>query len=218
MKGWEEKRVQYDYSLYLVTDRGYVEGGSLAGLMSAVEQAIAGGCTMVQLRESNITSADFYYEAKEIKRITDRYDIPLIINNRADIALAVGAAGVHVGQSDIPASAIRRMTGRKRLVGVSVTSVTEALKAQREGADYLGVGAIYPTKTKKDAKIVPINELRAIKAAAKIPVVAIGGINRENAAEVLRLGVDGLAVISAILSQKDIRHAAEELKNFTYVS
>ncbi len=204
--------MKYDYALYLVTDRRYVENESLEGLAEAVEQAVLGGCSMVQLRESNITSADFYHAAREIKKITDRYDVPLIINNRADIALAVDAAGIHIGQSDIPASAVRNIVGKGRLVGVSVTSVSEALKAQADGADYLGVGAMLPTKTKPDAKIVPVSELCAIRAAVGIPVVVIGGINRENAADFLRQGADGLAVVSAILSQRDIRQAAEELK------
>ncbi|MCM1121356.1 MAG: thiamine phosphate synthase [Eubacterium sp.] len=199
----------YDYSVYLVTDRTVM---STATLEEAVEQAVLGGCTMVQLREKEISSADFYDSAKEIKQITDRYDIPLIVNNRVDIALAVGAAGVHVGQSDLPACAARKIIGEKRLLGVSVTSVGEAVRALNDGADYLGVGAMFPTKTKKDAEKVSIHELCAIRRAVDIPIVVIGGINQTNAARFRDLGVDGLAVVSAIIAQPDIRRAASELK------
>lgn len=200
-----------DYSLYLVTDRGCISRGEIT-LYEAVEQAILGGCSMVQHRETTAASRDFYDTARELKGLTDRYDIPLIINNRPDIALAVHAAGVHIGQRDIPASPVRKLIGEEMLLGVSVTSVSEALRAERDGADYLGVGAMLPTKTKKDAKIVSVEELCAIRWAVRIPIVVIGGIRRENAAEFLNLGVDGLAVISAILGQRDIRRAAEELR------
>lgn len=199
----------FDYSIYLVTDRTCM---STTTLCEAVEQAILGGCTMVQLRESNISSLDFYHSSKEIKRITDRYSIPLIINNRADIALAVDAAGVHIGQNDIPASAVRKMIGREMLLGVSASTLQEAVRAQDDGADYLGVGAMFPTKTKKDAKLVPMSELCAIRQAVQIPIVVIGGIHTENAAEFAKLGVDGLAVVSAIIAQPDIKRAAAELK------
>lgn len=200
-----------DYLLYLVTDRECIRKGNLT-LYEAVEQAILGGCSMVQLRETDISSADFYDAAERMKRITDRYGVPLIVNNRADIALAVGAAGVHIGQRDIPVSPARKLIGKDMLLGVSVTSAAEALRAQEDGADYLGVGAMFPTKTKKDAKIVPMEELCAVRRAVRIPIVAIGGIRRENAAEFLELGVDGVAVISAILGQRDIRRAAAELR------
>lgn len=199
----------YDYSVYLVTDRAYLRG---IPLCEAVEQAILGGCTMVQLRENHISSLDFYNSAKEVKEITDRYKVPLIINNRVDIALSVEAAGVHIGQKDLPASIVRKMIGKDRLLGVSVSTLQEALQAQRDGADYLGVGAMFPTKTKKDAKIVPMSELCAIRREIQIPIVAIGGINPENAAEFAKAGVDGLAVISAILARPNVQKAAKELK------
>lgn len=199
----------YDYSLYLVTDRMCM---SAATLREAVEQAILGGCTMVQLRENHISSRDFYDTAKEIKEITDTYDIPLIINNRIDIALAVDAAGVHIGQSDIPASAARKLIGRDKLLGVSASSLREALQAESDGADYLGVGAMFPTKTKYDAKIVSMEEWQAIRQAVTIPIVVIGGIGKENAAVFLQSGADGIAAASAILAQPDIRQAAAALK------
>lgn len=200
-----------DYSLYLVTDRACIGKRNLT-LYEAVERAILGGCSMVQLRETDINSLNFYETAKEMKQLTDRYDIPLIINNRADIALAVRAAGVHIGQRDIPAYPVRKLIGKDTILGVSVTSVSEALRAEADGADYLGVGAMLPTKTKRDAKIVPAEELCAIRRAARIPIVVIGGIRKENAAEFLRMGADGVAVVSAILAQEDIRRAAEELR------
>ncbi len=199
----------YDYSLYLVTDRMCM---STATLSEAVEEAVLGGCTMVQLRENYISSRDFYDTAKEIKEITDTYDIPLIINNRIDIALAVDAAGVHIGQSDIPASAARKLLGRDKLLGVSASSLREALQAQNDGADYLGVGAMFPTRTKHDAKIVSMEEWQAIRQAVTIPIVVIGGIGKENAAAFLQSGADGIAVASAIMAQPDIRRAATELK------
>ncbi|MDE5803355.1 MAG: thiamine phosphate synthase [Lachnospiraceae bacterium] len=199
----------YDYSLYLVTDRMCM---SAATLREAVEQAVLGGCTMVQLRENHISSRDFYDTAKEIKEITDTYDIPLIINNRIDIALAVDAAGVHIGQSDIPSSVARKLIGREKLLGVSASSLREALQAQSDGADYLGVGAMFPTKTKYDAKIVSMEEWQAIRQAVTIPIVVIGGIGKENAAVFLQSGADGIAAASAILAQPDIRRAAAELK------
>lgn len=204
------RRGKYDYSLYLVTDRRCM---SAATLCEAVEQAISGGCTMVQLREEETFSSDFYRLAREVKRVTDHYRVPLIINNRADIALAVGAAGVHVGQKDLPAYAVRKIIGKEMLLGVSAATLDEAMQAQRDGADYLGVGAIFPTRTKSDARLVPIRELQAIRQAVTIPIVVIGGINRENAARFPGMGVDGLAVISAILAQPDIRLAAAELKD-----
>ena len=197
----------YDYSLYLVTDRMCMRTATLS---EAVEEAVLGGCTMVQLRENYISSRDFYDTAKEIKKITDAYDIPLIINNRIDIALAVGAAGVHIGQSDIPASSARKLIGRDKLLGVSASSLCEALQAQNDGADYLGVGAMFPTKTKHDAKIVSMEEWQAIRQAVTIPIVVIGGITKENAAVFLQSDADGIAVASAIMAQPDIRRAAAE--------
>lgn len=201
--------MKYDYTLYLVTDRTLM---STAALTEAVEQAILGGCTMVQLREKEISSLDFYSQAAEIKRITDRYHVPLIINDRADIALAVNAAGVHVGQSDIPAAAVRKLIGVDMLLGVSVTSKGEAVQAAEDGADYLGVGAMLPTGTKADAKQVTMEELQKIRHAVKLPIVVIGGINRENAGAFHHIGIDGLAVVSAIIAQPDIRQAASKIK------
>lgn len=201
--------MKIDYTLYLVTDRSLMTTKTLQG---AVEQAILGGCTMVQLREKNIESLDFFTLAKDIKLITDRYHIPLIINDRIDIALSVNAAGVHIGQNDIPASVARKIIGKNMLLGVSASSVKEALQAQNDGADYLGIGAMFSTGTKTDAKIVSMEELQRIQKAVSIPIVAIGGISKENVSIFRDMGVDGLAVVSAIIAQPDIKDATEELK------
>lgn len=197
-----------DYILYLVTDRRAMSTRTLA---EAVEQAIAGGCTMVQLREAETSALEFYQLAVDIKAVTDRHHIPLIINNRIDIALAIRAAGVHLGQNDIPTAA-RRIIGPNMLLGISVTTTAQALKAQAEGADYLGVGAMFPTRTKPDASIVSMEELRSIRSAVSLPIVAIGGITPANAPQFHAAHVDGLAVVSAILSKPDIEAAARELK------
>ncbi len=202
-----------DYSLYLVTDRMRMSTRTLG---EAVEQAVIGGCTLVQLREKEIPALDFYMLALEIKKITDRYGIPLIINDRIDIAMAVGAAGVHIGQQDIPADIARKVIGRDMLLGVSVGSATEALDAVKAGADYLGVGAMFPTGTKPDAGFVSMEELGRIRKAVDIPIVVIGGISRENAMLFRPMGVDGLAVVSAVIAQPDIKASAADLKSLFF--
>lgn len=199
-----------DYSLYLVTDRMRM---STRTLNEAVEQAIAGGCTLVQLREKEIPALDFYMLALEMKKITDRYGIPLIINDRIDIAMAVGAAGVHIGQKDIPADIARKVIGKDMLLGVSAASVAEAVDAVEAGTDYLGVGAMFPTGTKPDAGYVSMEELGKIRRAVDIPIVVIGGISRENAMLFRPMGIDGLAVVSAVIAQPDIKKSAADLKS-----
>lgn len=197
-----------DYTLYLVTDRSLMSTDTLE---EAVEQAIAGGCTMIQLREKEESSRGFYRAALRIKAITDRYHVPLMINDRADIALAIDAYGVHVGQSDLPARVVRKMIGRGKLLGVSVSTMDEAVRAMEDGADYIGVGAMYPTSTKTDAVIVSMDELKRIRKAVPIPIVAIGGINQRTVPDFWGTGIDGLAVVSAVIAQKDIAGAAREL-------
>lgn len=201
--------MKHDYTLYLVTDRTLMSTDALA---EAVKQAIKGGCTMVQLREKELSSMDFYRQAKEIKEITDQYHIPLIINDRIDIALAVKADGVHIGQSDIPAAVAREIIAADMLLGVSAASVEEALQAEKDGANYLGVGAMFPTGTKTDADHVSMEELQKIRQTVKLPIVVIGGINKENASQFCNLVIDGLAIVSAIIAQPDIKEAAAEIK------
>lgn len=198
-----------EYTLYLVTDRGLMSTDTLS---EAVEQAILGGCTMVQLREKTADSRAFYDEALRIKAVTDKYDVPLIINDRVDIALAVDAAGVHVGQSDLPADVVRRIAGPDKLVGVSVGSVEEAEKAKRDGADYLGIGAMFATDTKKDAEVVSFETLMRIRQEVDLPNVVIGGINAITAPQFSKSVTDGLAVVSAIIAQPDIQAAARHLR------
>lgn len=198
-----------DYTLYLVTDREVMSTGKLE---NAVEQAILGGCTVIQLREKNCSSLEFFEMAIKIKDITDRYQIPLIINDRIDIALAVDAAGVHIGQSDIPARIARKLIGDNKILGVSVSNFEEAIKAYKDDADYLGVGAMFTTDTKTDAKLTSMDELAQIRKSIPLPIVVIGGINKETAVKFIDIGIDGLAVVSAIISQPDIQKAAIKLK------
>lgn len=197
-----------DYSLYLCTDRDLMSTDTVE---ESVEQAILGGCTTIQLREKNCSSLEFYETAVNVKKITDQYNIPLIINDRVDIALAVNADGVHVGQGDLPCSAVRRIIGKDKILGVSASTLDEAVRAEKDGADYLGVGAMYSTNTKTDVNIVTMEELKKIRKAVAIPIVVIGGINKNTLGNFIDCGIDGLAVVSAIISQKDIRHAAQEL-------
>ena len=202
-----------DYSLYLVTDRMLMSTKTLG---EAVEQAVIGGCTMVQIREKEILSLDFYVLASEMKKITDRYGIPLIINDRIDIAMAVGAAGVHIGQKDIPADIARKVIGKEMLLGVSAVSAAEAVNAAKAGADYLGVGAMFPTGTKPDAGFVSMEELGRIRKAVDIPIVVIGGISKENAMLFQPMGIDGLAVVSAVIAQPYIKKSEADLKSLFF--
>ena len=205
-----------DYTLYLVTDRSIM---SAVSLEAAVEQAVAGGCTMVQLREKDISSDEFYRLAVSVKCVTDRHGVPLIINDRADIALLVNAAGIHIGQNDLPAAALKKIMPQGMVMGVSVSTAEEARRAVCDGADYLGVGAMFPTNTKRDAKIVSMDTLDEIRSFVSIPIVVIGGINKGNASMFRAAGVDGMAVVSEIIARPDIKAAAEELKQaFLYGS
>lgn len=199
-----------DYTIYLITDRNAM---STKTVEESVEQAINGGCTLVQLREKNISSRDFYNTAKRVREITDKYQVPLIINDRVDIALAVDADGVHVGQKDIPAKSVREIIGKDKIVGVSASCLSEALIAAKDGADYLGVGAMFRTDTKKDADILTMEELYNIRKFVDIPIVVIGGIDKTTIPRFFGMGIDGLAIISAIVSQKDITKSAKEIKD-----
>ncbi len=199
---------QVDWTFYLVTDRRWLGGRTL---WDSVDAAIRGGATVVQLREKEIPSRDYLDLARRVKTVTDQAGVPLIINDRLDIALAVDADGVHVGPEDLPVATVRRLMGPSRIVGASACTLEEALRFQDEGADYLGVGAIFPTATKGGTESVSLEELRQIKAAVRIPVVAIGGITADNAPAVMETGVDGVAVVSAVMAQPDIGNAALRL-------
>ena len=199
-----------DYTLYLCTDRGLM---STETVEESVVLAIKGGCTVVQLREKDCSSLDFYNIALNVKKITDEYNVPLIINDRIDIALAVDAAGVHIGQSDLPASIVRKIIGNDKIIGVSAATVDEAVRAKNDGADYLGIGAMYATNTKKDTRPVTIETLKEIRKAVNIPLVVIGGINKHTVPDFKGTDIDGIAVISAIIAEKDIEPAARDLLN-----
>lgn len=198
-----------DYSLYLVTDRDLM---SSATIEESVEQAVRGGCTVVQLREKTASSLDFYEYAVRVKRITDAHGVPLIINDRVDIALAVGAAGIHVGQTDLPAPVVRRLAGPDMILGVSATTFDQAVAAARDGADYLGIGAMFATDTKSGAVITPMEELVRIRAAVALPIVVIGGIKLATIPAFAGTGIDGLSVVSGIISQPDVEKAARDMK------
>ncbi|MDD6794513.1 MAG: thiamine phosphate synthase [Clostridiaceae bacterium] len=198
-----------DYKLYLVTDRDILKGRDLK---KAVEESILGGATLVQLREKDVTTREFYDIAVDIKEVTDKYNVPLIINDRIDIAQAIDADGVHVGQSDMPCDKARKILGKDKIIGVSVHTLDEAIKAENDGADYLGCGAVFSTSTKKDAIDVTYDCLKKIKENTKIPVVAIGGISDENINKLKGTNIDGVAIISAILAKDDIREATRKLK------
>lgn len=203
------RKASVDYSLYLVTDRKPLGKRDLA---ESIEQAIQGGVTLVQLREKSVSTKEFLRLAEKVKEITSRYHIPLLINDRLDIALAVDADGLHVGQDDLPVVKARELLGPGKIIGVSASTLAEAVLAERQGADYLGVGAIFSTATKSDAPEVSLKQLELIKQAVSIPVVAIGGIGAANLPLVRAAGVDGVSVVSAILGKDDIYTAARELK------
>ncbi len=195
--------------LYAVTDRRWLKKKTLS---YAVEEALQGGVTFVQLREKELSNELFLKEAEEIKNVCHKYHVPLIINDNVDIAIQVNADGVHVGQSDMGVGCVRKKLGKDKRIGVSVQTVEQALLAQEQGADYLGVGAVFPTGSKDDAEDVDYETLCAICNAVTIPVVAIGGIGQDNVEQLVGSGIAGVAVISAIFAQKDIKEATVQLR------
>lgn len=201
------KQNNLSYKMYLVTD---LFGGTEEELLGKVEKALEGGVTLVQLREKEADGKEFYERSLRLKKLLDRFHVPLIINDRVDVALAVGASGVHVGQDDLPLKVVRSLVG-DMIVGVSVRTVQEAQKAVEDGADYIGVGSVFPTSTKLDAKGITKEELIEITESIRIPAVAIGGITAENIENLNGTGIRGAAVVSAILKSQDPKKAAEEL-------
>ena len=198
--------------LYGVTDRAWLNGETL---YSQVEKALKGGATFMQLREKKLDEESFLKEAIEIKELCRRYNVPFVINDNVDIALEMDADGVHVGQSDMEALDVRAKLGPDKIIGVSAQTVEQAILAEKHGADYLGVGAVFPTGSKDDAEEVTFETLKAICQAVKIPVIAIGGISKGNVLELAGSGICGIAVISAIFASKDIEEATKELKEKT---
>lgn len=201
-----------DLLLYAVTDRSWLGDSSL---YEQVESALKGGATFVQLREKNLEEELFLKEAEEIKELCQKYKVPFVINDNVDIAIKMDADGVHVGQSDMEAKDVRAKLGENKIIGVSAQTVEQALLAEKQGADYLGVGAVFKTGSKYDAEDVSQDTLKKICEAVNIPVIAIGGISRENVALLSGSGICGIAVISAIFGQEDIEAAARELKVLT---
>lgn len=195
-------------NIYLVTD----ESTPVDALLEIARQAVKGGVSMVQLREKHSTGKDFYEKAKRLKEMLDRYHVPLFINDRIDIALAVGASGVHIGQKDLPLSVVKKILPPTMTVGISVSTVEQAKEAEQNGANYIGVGAVFPTKTKKDARVLPEGMLSAIIEAVNLPVYAIGGINPENIHTLKGEGLAGVSVVSAIMDAEKPVHAAALLK------
>ena len=201
-----------DLLLYAVTDRYWLNGRTLTDV---VRESLEGGVTMLQLREKTLEEPAFLQEARELQALCRSYHVPFIVNDNVDIALAMDADGVHVGQSDMEALDVRAKLGPDKIIGVSAQTVEQALLAEKHGADYLGVGAVFPTGSKADAEEVSFDTLKAICQAVSIPVVAIGGISRGNAARLAGSGICGVAVISAIYGAADIRAASQELKAAT---
>ena len=195
-------KAQPDYSIYLVTDDGCLQGRAL---LDCVREALEGGVTLVQYRAKTASSAEMYAEALQLKALCDSFNVPLIINDRLDIAMAVGAAGVHLGQDDLPCAAARKILGEDYLIGVSAHNPAEAKAALQSGADYLGCGAVFGTATKADVKKLGTEGLAAICKAKGLPVVGIGGVTADNYREVRAAGADGAAIVSGILAQPDIR-------------
>ena len=193
--------------LYLVTDSEILKGRDF---YKCIEDAIKAGVTMVQLREKNADGKEFLEKAIKLRQITKKYNVTFVINDRVDIAMIADADGVHVGQSDIPANKVRELIGEDKIVGVSARTIEEALTAKKNGADYLGVGAMFNTTTKLDAKSVSIEKLKGIKEVVKLPVVAIGGLSLSNIDKLRECNVDGYAVVSAILGASNIKLECEK--------
>lgn len=201
--------MKFDLLLYAVTDRAWTGETSLE---QQIEEAIKAGVTLIQLREKDMEEEAFIEEARRVKALTARYGIPLIINDSVEVALAADADGVHVGQGDLDAAKVRKLLGQDKILGVTAKTVEQALRAQADGADYLGSGAVFGSATKKDACPMTMERLREITAAVSVPVVAIGGINQENIMKLAGSGVAGAAVVSGIFGAADIGAAVRNLR------
>lgn len=207
-RGKEMKVNKKDMLLYVVTDRTWLGDSTLE---DQVEESIKAGATFIQLREKNLSIPDFVKSAKEIKAVTDRYGIPFIINDSVEVALMADADGVHIGQGDEDIKTVREKLGSHKIIGLSAHNTEEARRAEEMGADYIGAGSVFTTSTKSDATPVSFNTLKSICRSVRIPVVAIGGISKNNILKLSGSGVDGVAVISAVFAQPDIGKATREL-------
>lgn len=200
--------MKLDLSLYLVTDK---RNKTDEEFLEIIEEAIKGGTTVVQIREKEEETLDFYNLALKVKEITSKYNVPLIVNDRIDVALAIKSEGVHIGQTDMPADVARSLIGDEMILGVSASTVKEARKAEKDGADYIGTGAVFPTATKDDAPSITKDDLKEVTGSINIPTVAIGGITLENASELAGTGIAGISVVSAIMNSEDPKTASENL-------
>ena len=200
--------MKLDLSLYLVTDK---RNKTDEEFLEIIEEAIKGGTTVVQIREKEGETLDFYNLALKVKEITSKYNVPLIVNDRIDVALAIKSEGVHIGQTDMPADVARSLIGDEMILGVSASTVKEARKAEKDGADYIGTGAVFPTATKDDAPSITKDDLKEVTGSINIPTVAIGGITLENASELAGNGIAGISVVSAIMNSEDPKTASENL-------
>lgn len=201
------KKSKIDLSLYLVTE----ESIAIEDLIKIITESVSGGVSIVQLREKNNSSLSFYKKASALKQLLNELSIPLIINDRVDIALAVAADGIHIGQDDLPLPVIKQMVPDDMIIGVSVSTLEEAIEAERNGADYIGVGSVFPTKTKQDATLMAIEDLEEICRSVSIPAVAIGGITADNISSLSDSGLSGTAVVSAIMNADSPKTASEFL-------
>ena len=201
-----------DYSVYLVTEK--YDGKNEATFLNKLEAALKGGVTLVQLREKNLPTREFYKLALKVKTLTAAYNVPFIVNDRLDIALAVDADGLHIGQKDLPADVARRVLGNDKILGVSTETVEQAQEAAASGADYLGVGAVFHTTTKADATSITMEDLHLIHQAVSLPIVAIGGITLDNVSQINRADIAGVAVVSAILSAAQPQEAAKQFLDY----
>ena len=197
-----------DMTLYAVTDAAWTGEKTL---IQQVKEALEAGITFLQLREKHLSEKEFLREAVEIKRLTDQYQIPFVINDNIEIAQKTGADGVHVGQDDMPVEEVRKILGEDKIIGVSAHNVEEAVRAEQGGANYLGVGAVHTTATKENTSAVSMEEMKKICQTVSIPVVAIGGIKKNNMNVLSGTGVDGIAVVSAIFAAKNIKEETKEL-------
>ena len=207
---FSKEEIQNSMLLYAVTDRMWLKDGE--GLTDVCRKVLENGATFLQIREKDLDENTFEQEAEALKELCASYRVPYVVNDSVEIAMDIDADGVHVGQSDMEAGAVREKLGPDKILGVSARTVEQALLAQERGADYLGVGAVFATGSKADAAELPHETLKAICEAVSIPVVAIGGITAENISQLKGTGICGVAVISAIYAQNNIKEAAEELK------
>lgn len=197
-----------DYSLYLCVESSLIK---YSNLVKCIEESIVGGVTFIQIREKEMTTRKIIDTANQLKPLINKYGIPFVINDRVDIAIAVNADGVHLGQNDMPCELARKILGKDAIIGISVTTLEEAIKAEKDGADYIGVGAMYKSSTKKDAKIVSREELIKIKQTVKIPVVIIGGLDENTISNFKGLKIDGYAMITSIISNDNVLEKTKKI-------